>query len=249
MPQATLNGHQHYWEDAGSGPVLVMIHGAARSGRMLISHLAPLSRHYRVIIPDLRTMGRSAHVPSIPPSAWIDDLAALLRHLSITSAHLYGVSLGARVVLRTAIDHPSIVRSLILDAPIVANESEGNAALNANIGGFDSMPADQRADREASHGADWREVMRNYMNIRSDPGLQEHLNLRELAKQVQTPALIMRGDVLEPVHPLAHACELRGSLRNSHLWIRPRTAHTVINAAPEEAYAQIAAFISAVESA
>ncbi len=249
MPHAILNGHQHYWEDAGSGPVLVMVHGAARSGRMLIGHLGPLSLRYRVIIPDLRGMGRSAHVPSIPPSAWIDDLTALLRHLSIASAHLFGVSLGARVVLRTAIDHPSIARSLILDAPIIANEAEGNAALNANIGGFDSMPADQRADREASHGADWREVMRNYMSIRSDPGLQEHLNLRELAKRVETPAFIMRGDILEPVHPLAHAAELRASLRNSRLWIRPNTVHTVINAAPDEAYAQITAFTSALDAA
>lgn len=249
MPDTALNGHIHHWEDAGSGPALVMLHGAARSGRMLISHLEPLSRQYRVIIPDLRGMGRSAHVSSIPPSAWIDDLAALLRHLSIPSAHLYGVSLGARVALRTAIDHPTLVRSLILDAPIVANEAEGNAALNANIGGFDNMPADQRADREASHGGDWREVMRNYMNIRSDPGLQEHLNLRELAKRVETPALIMRGDVLEPVHPLAHAAELRNSLRNSRLWIRPNTAHTVINAAPEEAYAQITAFTRFVDGA
>lgn len=247
MPEANLNGHKHYWEDTGSGPPLIMIHGAARSGRMLVGPAAPLSRRYRVIIPDLRGMGRSAHVPSIPPSAWIDDLAALLDHLGLPSAHLYGVSLGARIALRTAIDHPSMVRSLILDAPILANESAGNAALNSNLGNPDAMPPAEQAEREATHGADWRQVMQNFMNIRSSSALQDHLNLREAAKGLETPALIMRGDLWEPIHPLPHALELHKSLRNSRLWIRPDTSYVLLTSAPEEACAQISSFITSVQ--
>ncbi len=29
MPEATLNGYRHYWEESGSGDPLVMVHGAA----------------------------------------------------------------------------------------------------------------------------------------------------------------------------------------------------------------------------
>lgn len=249
MPEAILNGHKHYWEEGGDRDPLIMIHGAAGSGRMLINHLQPLSHTFRVIIPDLRAMGQSAHVDSIPPSAWVDDLKALIEHLGVSSAHLYGVSLGARVVLRAAIDHPQLVRSLILDAPIVANDPEGNAALNANLGSFDNLPEDQQAARRATHGDDWRDVMRNYMNIRNNPDVQEYLNLRELAKQVTTPTLIMRGDVWEPVHPLPHAIELHQSIRGSWLWIRPNTGSAVLNSQPEESYWHIGAFIAGTRGA
>jgi pimeloyl-ACP methyl ester carboxylesterase len=88
--------------------------------------------------------------------------------------------------------------------------------------------------------------MQSYMNIRNDPAVQEYLNLREPAKSVEAPALIMRGDVWEPVHPLPHAVELHKSLRNSRLWIRPNTGSAVIMAAAEETYAQIRAFTEAI---
>jgi pimeloyl-ACP methyl ester carboxylesterase len=243
MPEAILNGYKHYWEEGGNGDPLVMVHGAAGSSRMLIDHLEPLSHHFRVIIPDLRAMGRSEHLAGIPGSAWIDDLKALLDHLGIASAHLYGVSLGARVVLRAAIDHPSIARSLILDAPIVANDPEGNAALNSNLGSLDNMPPEQQEARRQTHGEDWRAVMQNYMNIRNDPGVQEYLNLRESSKGVTCPTLIMRGDVWEPVHPLPHAVELHQSIRGSWLWIRPNTGSAVLMTAAEEAYWQIGNFV------
>lgn len=237
MPDAQINGLSHHWEDQGDGEPLVMLHGATSSSLVFRPHVQALSGAYRVITPDLRGMGRSAHVEALPPSAWIDDLIGLLDHLGIASAHVYGVSLGARIALRAAVDHPGRVRSLILEQPLIAIEEGANSALNTNIGGFDALPPEQQRAREAHHGADWRDVLRNFFAIRNKPELQAHLDLRELCKEVVQPTLIVRGDQIEPVHPLSHAFELRARMPNAALWIRPETPSNVLNAAPDEAYA------------
>ena len=232
MPTATLNDNTHYWEDAGSGDVLVLVHGAASAGSNLSAHFADLSKDFRVVLPDLRGMGHSAHVASIPASAWTDDLLALLDHLNIESAHLYGGSLGARVVLRLAIDHPERVKSLILDAPIIANDPAGNAQLNANYDAS-NLSDERKARLEALHGDDWAAVMQNYLNIRNQPEVQEHLNLRELCAQVTAPTLIMRGDHPDVVHPLAHATELLERMPNARLAVSPKTGTALHSGAPE----------------
>jgi pimeloyl-ACP methyl ester carboxylesterase len=43
-----------------------------------------------------------------------DDIAALIRHLGIVQADIFGYSLGGGVALQTAIRHPEVVRKLAL---------------------------------------------------------------------------------------------------------------------------------------
>lgn len=247
MPDAVLNGHTHHWEEAGSGEPLVMLHGAAGSGRTLETHAVALARRFRTITIDMRGMGRSEHVRSIPPTAWIDDLVALIGHLGLGSAHLYGSSLGARVALRTAIDHPAVVRSLVLDHPIIAISGGANTRLNERFTIANVDEARRRSYRE-QHGEDWEAVIESYHRIRNQPDLQAHLDLREPSKSVTLPTFIIRGDEADATHPLDDAIELHRNISGSWLWIRPHTPSKVINAAPEETYEQIARFIDALAS-
>ena len=239
MPEAVINGLQHYWEDLGAGEPLFMFHGASSSGVTLKPHAEALSNTHRVIVPDMRGMGRSAHVAELPPSAWVDDAVGLMDHLGIERAHVHGVSLGARVALRLAIDHPQRVKSLMLELPIIAMEGDTNAALNTNLGAFDNLPPADQERRRAQHGPDWKTVMINYMAIRNRPELQEHYSLRELSKTVTAPTLIFRTDQREPVHPLGHCFELHRNIAGSHLWITPGGSGNVLSFAPEEAYARL----------
>ncbi|MGE3302278.1 MAG: alpha/beta fold hydrolase [Hyphomonadaceae bacterium] len=244
MPTATLNGHAHHWEDVGKGEPLVLIHGAAQSGVSLMDHAHELSATHRVIVPDLRGMGQSAHVDQLPPSAWVDDLKALLDHLGVKRAHIHGISLGSRVALRMAVDHPSYVQSLLLELPIIGMQADTNAALNMNLGNMDDLPAAEQARRQAMHGDNWRQVAVNYMKIRNQQDLQDYLNVRETAKDIKVPTLIFRGDAREIVHPLAHCFELHQKIAGSWLWIRPKTETAVMNTAPQESYAIIREFLA-----
>jgi pimeloyl-ACP methyl ester carboxylesterase len=245
MPNAEINGAAHHWIDQGQGEPVLLLHGAAQTNASLALHIAGLAQTHRVIAPDLRSMGKSEHVTSMAPSAWIDDAMALLRHLEIERVHIYGVSLGARIALRLAIDYPQVVKSLALERPIIAMRADTNAQLNTNINAAAELSAQEQASREAQHGSDWRAVLANYSAIRNRPELQAHLDLRELSKAVLTPTLILRGDEREVVHPIEHCLELYQNIVGSTLWIRPNTKGALAAAAPDEFFPILTAHIAA----
>src|SRR5262249_54390580 len=88
MPSTTINGLKHYYEDHGSGEVLVMLHGANGSSKGVATHFPGLSQHFRVIAPDMRSMGQSEHVASMPKDGWVQDLLALLDQLGVAQAYV-----------------------------------------------------------------------------------------------------------------------------------------------------------------
>ena len=223
MPDATINGHKHYWEEGGSGDALVMLHGAAASSRTFAAQIPELAKSFRVLAVDLRGMGQSARIETLsPPSGWVDDVGGLLDHLGIETAHVFGSSLGARIALRFAINQPGRVLSLILDNPIVANEGAGNAALNARMADTANLAPEAKERYRSLHGEDWEAVVQSFFRIRNDAAVQEYLNLRESAKGLETPTLITRGDSKQDtVHPFTHAVELFQVMPNARLWIKP----------------------------
>jgi pimeloyl-ACP methyl ester carboxylesterase len=109
---ATVNGENLYYEVAGNGTPLVLIHGWSLNLRMWDAQVAALSRRYRVIRYDRRGFGKSSGSEDITWDA--ADLDALLDHLGATKVHLLGMSQGARVALQFARSHPERVSSLIL---------------------------------------------------------------------------------------------------------------------------------------
>ena len=248
MPKLTLNGFAHYYEDAGDGPLLVMIHGAGSSSVSLQAHVAELAKDFRVVAPDLRGMGRSEHVAELPPSAWVDDLAALLAHLDAPPALLYGVSLGSRVALRFTIDHPERVRGLILDGPIIAQDSAGHSAT-AQVFNVDSYSDERKADMRRLHGDEWETVARNYLAIRNRPELQEFYNLRAAFPSVGCPVLITRGDRDDANHKLAYTYELRQGLPDARLAIAPGVGFSMAAGRPDAFRALLREFAAEVEAA
>ncbi len=86
---AEVNGTGLYYEIAGSGYPLVLIHGFGLDTRMWDDQFEAFARHYRVVRYDMRGYGKS-----VPPTdesySQTDDLKALLEHLRIDRAHVFG---------------------------------------------------------------------------------------------------------------------------------------------------------------
>jgi pimeloyl-ACP methyl ester carboxylesterase len=117
---APVGGTDVYWESWGAGDPLVVVHGGyglASDFHEFRERLAAQShaRPTRVIGIELDGHGHSR--ASGRPLRWEtlgDDIACVLRHLELDSADLLGYSLGGGATLRCAIQHPSLVRRLVL---------------------------------------------------------------------------------------------------------------------------------------
>lgn len=109
---AEVNGARLYYEEAGTGEPLVLVHGFSLDTRMWEGQFDAFAGRYWVIRYDLRGFGRSA-VPAGEPYRHVDDLSSLLDYLNVERAHLVGLSLGGGVVVDFALTYPAAVRSLI----------------------------------------------------------------------------------------------------------------------------------------
>ncbi|HEY5578390.1 MAG TPA: alpha/beta fold hydrolase [Acidimicrobiia bacterium] len=103
------------WREAGSGPVVVFLHGLGGSRIAWEPQLRDLSDGWRCVAWDMPGYGVSGPFPG--EMTWEKASAAvveLLGLLGVNSAHLVGMSLGGMVALNTALMRPDHVRSLIL---------------------------------------------------------------------------------------------------------------------------------------
>jgi pimeloyl-ACP methyl ester carboxylesterase len=109
-------------EEAGQGFPLMLLHGLGASSFSWRENIDPLSRHYRVLAPDLPGHGRT------PPTLVADfrletltrELLRLLDHHGVTRAALAGNSLGGSLTLLLARECPERFPALVLLAPAAA---------------------------------------------------------------------------------------------------------------------------------
>src|SRR6266851_3384375 len=111
---APVNGLKLYYEIHGTGEPLILLHGGVGATEMFNPILPLLSNTRRVIAVDLQAHGRTADIDRpLSMEAMAGDIAALIKHLGIEKADVMGYSLGGGVALRTAIQHPDVVRKLV----------------------------------------------------------------------------------------------------------------------------------------
>ena len=105
-----------YWLDGPEdGPPLVLIHGLGLSSSLWQAHLPALCARYRVLNYDLYGHGQSR--PAERPlnlSVFADQIAGLLDETVMGPAHFLGFSIGGMINRRVAMDHPDLVRSLVI---------------------------------------------------------------------------------------------------------------------------------------
>jgi pimeloyl-ACP methyl ester carboxylesterase len=104
-----------YYEVHGTGRPLVLLHGAYMTVDAMGPILSGLAETRRVIVPEMQGRGRTADMDRpITYEGMADDVAALLRHLGIEEADVFGYSMGGGVALQLAIRHPGSLRKLVV---------------------------------------------------------------------------------------------------------------------------------------
>lgn len=128
MPNVTVNGVDLYYECHGSGKPLMLIAGLASDSQSWQPIIEELSRHYLVILPDNRGVGRTTPQDAETSIQQIsDDCIALIGHMGLSSVTLLGHSMGGFVVLDCAIRYPKQVSQLILAGTSAFNSERNNA--------------------------------------------------------------------------------------------------------------------------
>jgi len=117
---AEVNGTRLYYETAGSGEPVVLLHAFMFDARMWDDQFDVLAGEFRVIRYDARGFGRSALPKPGEPYSHVDDLAALLEKLDARTPRLVGASMGGRFALDYAVTHPERVRSLVVIDTVVS---------------------------------------------------------------------------------------------------------------------------------
>ena len=103
----SFDGTRIAYVTLGEGPVVVLLHGLFSSGAMNWMRFGTAAEiagaGFRVIMPDLRAHGESAHphdAAAYPTDVLAMDIEALVRHLDLHEFDLGGYSMGARTVVR-----------------------------------------------------------------------------------------------------------------------------------------------------
>jgi pimeloyl-ACP methyl ester carboxylesterase len=102
-----------YYEVAGAGDPLVMIHAGVADSRQWNNEFAAFANRCQVIRYDMRGYGRSE--PAGGEFSHLADLTALLDHLGVGGRLvLMGCSMGGGVAINFALSHPARVHGLIM---------------------------------------------------------------------------------------------------------------------------------------
>jgi 3-oxoadipate enol-lactonase len=116
MPDVRINGARIWYKETGQGDPVIQIHGAGFGHFNFATATPILSRTFRCIDFDMRGYGQSER-PSqhYDMEVWADDVAALMEHLGLRSAHIHGTSMGGMVAQQFAAKYPQMTDRLILN--------------------------------------------------------------------------------------------------------------------------------------
>jgi pimeloyl-ACP methyl ester carboxylesterase len=114
---AAVNGISMYYEIHGAGGMpLVLIHGGGSTIETTFGTILPrLASHGKVIALELQAHGRTSDRNA--PESFVqdaDDVAALLKHLKVVKANIFGFSNGGSTTMQVAIRHPEMVNRIIV---------------------------------------------------------------------------------------------------------------------------------------
>ena len=216
------------YEDDGSGPPIVLLHGltASRGYVVMGSHTLERAGH-RVVRYDARGHGESTPAPARDDygyAALCGDLGELLDRLEIERAVLAGASMGAHTILRYALESPERVAALCVITPafepaelqdaerLVRWDTLADALERGGIDGF----VDAYGIEDVP--AVWRETIERVLRqrlakhahltaiadaLRAVPRSAPFGDVAELAAIAAPTVVVASGDEADPGHPFA----------------------------------------------
>ena len=146
------SGWEIHHHEIGEGSPLVLLHGGGPGASGWgnyegnAGHFA--ERGYRVLMPDLIGWGQSSKPTGLKHDheLFVSSLAAWLKSLGLEQCDVAGNAMGGAIAIRLGLDHPHLVRRLVLIAPA----GIGDPAAYASMPGLHALIALVRGGRPIS---------------------------------------------------------------------------------------------------
>lgn len=202
MPNTEINGAKIAWQQMGSGPDLILVHGLAANRAFWFGTAMALSEQFRVTMFDLRGHGYSSMPTSgYSASSMAHDLLGLMDHLEIESALLAGHSYGGGAVLEAVVMAPNRCRRMALfDSRIQRLQPIMRLHDIPNLTAYEVAVADATA---RAYGYDWE--------------TEEQIGIRFLEATARLRADELDAEVRDSFTPFG---EGRGAIRSARHWLK-----------------------------
>lgn len=261
---AEVNGARIFYEVAGEGSPVVLVHAGIADRRMWDGQFEVFARRYRVVRYDRRGFGKTLMTRG--PYSHHDDLYGLLQSLNIERAAMVGSSQGGKAVTDFALEHPLMVSALVLTASALGGfEFAGEyppqwkeleeADEASDIGRVNELElqlwVDGRGRTAREVDPQVRELVRqmNLIALRAPADLGQEQPLEPAAVQrlneIHAPALIVVGDLDVP-KTLAAAEVLAEKIPSARKVVIPGTAHLPNMERPAEFNRHVLSFLDDV---
>jgi pimeloyl-ACP methyl ester carboxylesterase len=240
---APVNGLSMYYEIHGEAQgdslPLVLLHGAHSSIGPDFELMLPLfAKSRRVIAIEQQAHGHTADIDRpLSYEQMAEDTNALLQHLGIEKADVFGYSFGGEVALRLAHRYPEKVRKLIMAGGTSYNAEGLHPGMMEGMDippeVFEGTPWKVAYDKVAPKPEDWAKLVAKIgdLNKRYQGWTAEEI------QSIKTPMLIMVGDsdIVRPEHVVEMFRLVGGGvvgdlvgLPASQLAILPGTTHVTL---------------------
>ena len=223
----TVNGFEMYYETAGQGQPLVLLHGFNGFGGAWAKVVPELAQHYQVIVPDLRGHGRSTN----PTNQFTHrqsglDVFGLLDALGIKQFKGMGISTGGMTLLHMATQQASRVQAMVLiGATIYFPEQAREIMRRATVESLTPQMYEQRRQYH-KHGDEQIKALQQQFHQFKDS--YDDMNFTgPYLSTITARTLIVHGD-RDQFFPVSIPVEMYRSIPNSALWIIPRGGHVPI---------------------
>jgi pimeloyl-ACP methyl ester carboxylesterase len=221
MSYADVNGISLYYAEHGAGQPLILLHGGLGMSEMWAPLIPLLAKDRRVITVDLQAHGHTADVDRpLRHETLADDIAALIRYLGLEQADVMGYSFGAATALRTAIQHPDLVRRLVIVSLPARRDGwypEGLAGMDqmgAQLAEFlQSSPMYQVYAQVAPRVQDWPVLLDKTGEL-----LRRDYDWSAEIARISAPAMLVYADAdaVRPAHIVEFYALLGGGLRDAN---------------------------------
>jgi len=245
-------GNKIFYQVAGRGQPILLIHGYPLSGELFRHQRTGLSDRFKVVTLDLPGFGRST-APNATGSimSYAKDVIALMNHLHIQKAIIGGHSMGGVITMELYREVPQRFAGMILidtnpmPAPIVGAAQWNAYPIQARQKGIAStvpllLPQMLTGRTRLGYPGVANElkgiVMQASLNgfVAGGHALADRADYRPLLKTVKVPTLILVG-VADALWSLEIDQMMHAAIPASKLVILPGAAHASIFEKPTEA--------------